>query len=89
VLLIVGGDDDMVINLNKEAQAVLNSVNFEIVDLDGLVLGQTIGDTVLIDVDAAGYAGLSIPLHMMTANSDHKAMPVNSSVAGQGMIKTR
>jgi hypothetical protein len=43
------------LDLDKNAQALLNGVNFQVVDLDGLILGQVMGDTVLIDVDAAGY----------------------------------
>jgi hypothetical protein len=35
--------------------ASLNSVRFEIADLNGLALGETIGTTVLIDINAAGY----------------------------------
>jgi hypothetical protein len=34
---------------------LLNSINFEIVDLGGLTLGATSGSTVQIDIDAAGY----------------------------------
>jgi hypothetical protein len=37
------------------ATARLNEVSFKITDLDGLTLGNTIGTTVLIDIDAAGH----------------------------------
>jgi hypothetical protein len=40
--------------LSDEEVALLNSVNFEIVDLDGSTLGYTGGTTVQIDLDAAG-----------------------------------
>jgi len=43
------------LSLDESAQALLDGVNFQIVDLDGLILGQVIGDTVLLDIDAAGY----------------------------------
>jgi hypothetical protein len=43
------------LNLDAVGVALLEGVDFAIVDLDGLVIGQAIGDTVLIDVDAAGY----------------------------------
>jgi hypothetical protein len=43
------------LNLDAAQRALLYSVNFQIADLGGLILGETKGATVLIDVDAAGY----------------------------------
>ena len=42
-------------SLDAEAVAALDQVSFAIADLSGLTLGQTVGDTVLIDIDAAGH----------------------------------
>jgi hypothetical protein len=43
-------------NLADELKlGILDQVNFQIADLSGLVLGQASANTVLIDVDAAGY----------------------------------
>ena len=41
--------------LDDSTLALLDEVTFEIADLDGLVLGETAGTTVLIDADAADY----------------------------------
>jgi hypothetical protein len=41
--------------LNAAQVAFLDNVKFEIVDLPGLTLGQAIGDTVYLDVNAAGF----------------------------------
>jgi hypothetical protein len=38
-----------------DAHAVLGSVTFQIADLPGTLLGQTLGTTILIDRDAAGF----------------------------------
>jgi hypothetical protein len=40
---------------DDEIAATLQDVAFEIADFDDLTLGQAIGDTILIDNDAAGY----------------------------------
>ena len=41
--------------VEESAFAALDTVTFEIADLSGLVLGDTLGDTIMIDSDAAGY----------------------------------
>jgi hypothetical protein len=41
--------------VDESTLALLNEVSFEITDLQGPILGQTNGKTVLIDNDAAGY----------------------------------
>jgi hypothetical protein len=41
--------------LDTSTLAELNNLNYEIVDLPGLTLGQVVGTTVFIDKDAAGY----------------------------------
>ncbi len=42
-------------DLDAGQVALLETVNFQVADLGGLILGETIGTTVLIDTDAAGY----------------------------------
>jgi hypothetical protein len=42
-------------SVEQDAAAVLQNVEFEIVDLPDNLLGLTVGDTIRIDVDAAGY----------------------------------
>jgi hypothetical protein len=44
-----------VLKLNQSQLAQLNQVNFQIADLTGLTLGQTAGNTITLDADAAGY----------------------------------
>jgi hypothetical protein len=41
--------------LDSSVQSMLKAVTFTIVDLSGLTLGKTIGNTILIDAFAAGY----------------------------------
>ena len=41
--------------LNDAEIATLDALNFQIGDLDGLELGQFSGNTITIDVNAAGY----------------------------------
>jgi hypothetical protein len=43
------------LSLDSTAQALLSRVSIEIVDFSDLTLGRAVEDTVLIDVDAAGY----------------------------------
>jgi hypothetical protein len=53
--------------------ALLDAVNFQIADLGGLILGDTIGTTVLIDTDAAGYGWF-----IDTTPADNKEFKANS-----------
>ena len=41
--------------IDDSALAALEAVTFEVADLDGLILAETVGSTVRIDVDAAGH----------------------------------
>jgi hypothetical protein len=41
--------------IDEGTLSLLEEVSFVIADLPGLTLGQAIGDTVLVDIDAAGY----------------------------------
>ena len=41
--------------LDAATLAHLNSITVQVADLDGLTLGEEVGDTIVVDVDAAGY----------------------------------
>jgi len=43
------------LNVDRSAEVQLSKVTFRIADLSGLTLGQAIQETILIDVNAAGY----------------------------------
>ncbi|MHC4281808.1 MAG: hypothetical protein ACYSWZ_02365, partial [Planctomycetota bacterium] len=44
-----------VLGVDSTLLAALYDMNYQVVDFDGLVLGQTMPDTIFIDADAAGY----------------------------------
>ncbi len=44
-----------VLGVDGTLLAALYDMNYQVVDLDGLVLGQALPDTILVDADAAGY----------------------------------
>jgi hypothetical protein len=50
------------LDLDAAAVAELSSVNFVITDLPAASLGMVLGDTIYIDIDAAGMTGSSIRL---------------------------